>query len=162
MTTRSHLGRWVVLATALAIGISCASSEKASDLSIDVDSDRIRVAVSESVARGVMENLLGAELGCEGGIDGDFEALLTKLDRSGPRSRATYRDGENTIQGRRRGGKLDLDITGLGSGRIEATMPWAVAECLLGNTTTIDKAMTSAVKVKVTNSEGRNFSFKLD
>jgi hypothetical protein len=40
-------------------------------------------------------------------------------------------------------------------------MPWAIAECLLGNDTSIDKTVTSSIKVKVTNDDGRNFSFKL-
>lgn len=152
----------IVVVAAVGVIVACASSERNSDLSIDVQSDEIRVAVSQAVARGVMENLLGSDLECDGGVDGEFENFLTQLDRSGPRSRATFRDGENTIHARRRGGKLDLEITGQGSGRIEATMPWALAECLIGNSTTIDKAMTSAVKVKVINPDGRNFSFKMD
>ena len=90
-----------------------------------------------------------------------MEALLTKLDRGGPRSHATYRDGETRINATRRGGKLDFEITGEGSGKIEATMPWAVARCLLGQETSIDKTMTSSIKIKVTNEDGRNFSFRL-
>ena len=91
-----------------------------------------------------------------------MEKLLRELDHGGPRSRASFRDGETTIAARRRGGKLNLEIDGSGSGRIEATMPWAVADCLLGKTTTIDKTVTSSIKVKVTNEDGRNFSFQLN
>jgi hypothetical protein len=140
----------------------CATSEPKSDLNIDVNHNDITVAVSEEVARGLMDNLIGSDLDCRSDIDGFLETLLVKLDRGGPRSHATVRDGETTLSARRRGGKLDLDISGAGSGRIEATMPWAIAECLLGNTTTIDRTVTSAIRVKVTNPEGRNFSFKLD
>ena len=154
--------RMITVCAAVVMIAACASSETKSDLNIAIDSDEIRVAVSKAVARGVVESLLGDDVECDGHIDDDFKNLLTRLDRSGPRSRATYRDGENTINARRRGGRLDLDITGQGSGRIEATMPWAIAECLLGNATTLDESMTRAIKVKVTNSEGRNFSFKLD
>lgn len=154
--------RMITVCAAVVMIAACASSETKSDLNIAVDSDEIRVAVSEAVARGVVESLLGDDVECDGDIDDDFKNLLTRLDRSGPRSRATYRDGENTIDARRRGGRLDLDITGQGSGRIEATMPWAIAECLLGNATTLDESVTRGIKVKVTNSEGRNFSFKLD
>ncbi len=150
-----------VMAT-VALIAGCATSEPKSDLNIDVNSNDITVAVSEAVARGLMEDLIGSELDCSSDIDDPLKALLVKLDRDGPRSRATVRDGETTLNAHRRGGKLDLDISGAGSGRIEATMPWAVAECLLGTTTTIDRTVTSAIKVKVTNPEGRNFSFKLD
>ena len=141
--------------------MACASSEPKSDLDLTVDDDEIRVAVSQAMARGVMEGLVGSDLDCRSEIDGGMEALLTKLDRGGPRSHATYQDGETRINATRRGGKLDFEITGAGSGKIEATMPWAVAQCLLGQETSIDKTMTSSIKIKVTNEEGRNFSFRL-
>ena len=154
--------RRILVVAAAGVVVACASSGRNSDLSVDIESDEIRVAVSQAVARGVMESLLGSDLECSRGVDGEFESLLTELDHGGPRARAAYRDGENTIRARRRGGKLDLEITGMGSGRIEATMPWAVAECLLGNSTSIDKTVTSGVKVKVVNPDGRNFSFKMN
>jgi hypothetical protein len=150
-----------VLALAIAfLALACASSEPKSDFELDVDDDEIRVAVSEAVARGVMENLIGSDLECDGGADGQFKAFLERLDRGGPRARASYRDDENTVEGRRRGKKLDLKIRGAESGKIEATMPWAVAECMLGHSTSIDESFTS-VKVKVTNEDGRDFSFGL-
>ena len=151
-----------VVVALVTLTAGCASSEPNSDLNIDVDDNEIRVAVSAEVARGLMEELIGSDLDCQGEIDTGMEKLLQKLDQGGPRSRASYRDGETTIAGRRRGGRLDLEIGGAGSGRIEATMPWAVADCLLGKTTTIDKAVTSSIKVKVTNEDGRNYSFQLN
>ena len=153
--------RVMVAIITVAVAASCASSEPKSDLDINVDSDEIRVALSEEIARGLIEDYVGADLSCDGEIDGDMERLLQKLDRDGPRSKASYRDGETTISARRRGGKFDLDISGRGSGRIEATMPWAIADCMLGKTTQLDRALTSSIKVKVINEDGRNFSFRL-
>jgi hypothetical protein len=141
--------------------LACTSSEPKSDFELDVNDDEITVAVSEAVARGLMEDLIGADLECDGEVDGHLRALLEKLDRDGPRARASYRDGEDTVSGRRRGGRLDLEIRGDGPGKIEATMPWAVAECLLGQDTSIDETFTSSIKVKVSNADGRNFSFRL-
>lgn len=143
------------------LALACASTEPKSDFELDVNDDEIRVAVSEAAARGVMEGLIDANLECDGGADGHFKAFLERLDQGGPRARASYRDDENTIEGRRRGNKLDLKIRGTGSGKIEATMPWAIAECMLGNNTSIDDTLTSSIKVKVTNEDGRNFSFRL-
>ena len=40
-------------------------------------------------------------------------------------------------------------------------MPWAIAECMLGRNTSIEDTFTSSIKVKVTNEDGRNFSFRL-
>jgi hypothetical protein len=154
-----RIGAVVVLTV---FAFTCASSEPKSDLNIDVNDQEIRVAVSAAVARGLMEELIGSDLDCQGEIDTGMRRLLQELDQGGPRSRASFRDGETTIAARRRGGRLDLDIRGAGSGRIEATMPWAVADCLLGKTTTIDKTVTSSIKVKVTNEDGRNFSFQLN
>jgi hypothetical protein len=159
LTRLSRIGCGVLAISVLAL--SCASSEPKSDFELDVDDDEISVAISKEVARGLVEGLIGSDLECEGDVDGDFEALLEELDRSGPRSRASFRDGETTVDGRRRAGKLDLAIHGGGSGKIEATMPWAVAECLLGHTTAVDETVTSSIRVKVTNEDGMNFSFKL-
>ena len=151
-----------VLTLAIAfLALACASSEPKSDFALDIDDDEITVAISEAVARGVMDDLIGADLECDGDLDDQLKTFLEKLDEGGPRARASYRDGENTVDGRRRGGKLDLRIRGAGSGKIEATMPWAIAECMLGNSTSIDDAFTSSIKVEVTNEDGRNFSFRL-
>jgi hypothetical protein len=109
-----------------------------------------------------MEDLVGSHLDCKGEVDSDLEKLLRTLEKGGSRSNATYRDGETTVSARRRGGKLHFDVRGSGSGKIEATMPWAIAECLLGNETAIDKAVKSSIKVKVTNEGGGSFSFRLD
>jgi len=161
MTKNLRVARLIIFAVTLMVAIACASSEPKSDFAIDVDSDEITVALSAEIARGLMEDIIGADLDCKGEIDSGMEKLLLKLQHDGPRSRATYRDGESTIEARRRGNRLDLDITGDGSGRIEATMPWAVADCLLGNRTSVDDTITSSIKVKVTNEDDRNFSFRL-
>jgi hypothetical protein len=161
MAEDSQIIRLAILAMMMMVAMSCASSEPKSDFAIDVDSDEIRVAMSAEVARGLMEELIGADLDCRSEIDGGMEKLLLKLQHDGPRAHATTRNGETTIRGSRRGSRVDLVMTGEGQGKIEATMPWAVADCLLGNRTSIDDTVTSSIKVKVTNEDGRNFSFRL-
>jgi hypothetical protein len=141
--------------------LACASSRQANDFELDVDSDEIRLALSKEVARAMIEELIGSDLECEGDVDGRFRTMLEKLDRDGPRAKAYSRDGESIVEGRRRGGTLDLRIRGAGSGSINATMPWAVAECMLGKKTTIDTTLTTSVHVRVSNPDGRNFSFRL-
>lgn len=153
---------WVLAVAALAaVACGCASSEPRSDLELEVGGDEIRLALSEEVARGVVEGLFGSSLECEGDIDGGLRELLSELDRGGPRSRATRRDGETTLDARRRGGRLELEIRGEGPGRIEASMPWAAAECLLGRRTSVDRAVSSSIRVTVDNPDGRDFSFRI-
>ncbi|MCW8983871.1 MAG: hypothetical protein OQK55_00900, partial [Thermoanaerobaculales bacterium] len=82
------------------LALACASSEPKSDFELDVNDDEITVALSEAVARGVMEDLIGADFECDEGADGQFGAFLEKLDQGGTRAKASYRDGENTIDGR--------------------------------------------------------------
>jgi len=150
----------VLLLVIAFLALACASTEPKSDFELDVDDEEITVAISKAVAQGVMEGLVGSDLECDEGADGEFRVFLERLDRGGSRAKASYRDDESTIEGRRRGSRLDLKIRGAGSGKIEATMPWAIAECMLGNSTSIDESFTS-IKVKVTNEDGRNFSFRL-
>jgi len=153
--------RCLATATTLAVAMSCASSEPEPDLDFELSGDEIRLALSEEVARGVVEGLLGSSLECGGAIDDDLRDLLSGLERGGPRSRATRRDGETTLDARRRGGRLDLEIRGSGPGKIEASMPWAVAECLLGRSTTVDRAVSSAIKIRVSNPDGQDLSFTI-
>lgn len=140
---------------------ACASSEPRSDLDLEIDGSEIRLALSEEVARGAVESLLGPGLECGGEVDDGLRDLLVDLDRRGPRARATRRDGDTTLEARRRGARLDLEIRGTGPGTIEASMPWAVAECLLGRTTTVERAISSSIEVTVNNPGGRNFSFRI-
>lgn len=144
-----------------AVACGCASSEPRSDVELEVGGDEIRLEISEAVARSAVEGILGSRLECDGEIDDGLREVLTELDRGGARSRATRRDGETTLDARRRGGRLDLELWGEGPGKIEASMPWAVAECLLGRTTAVERAVSSSIKVKVSNPDGRNFSFKI-
>ena len=106
-----------------------APSEPKSDLNIDMNDNDIRVALSEEIARGLMEDFIGTDLNCRGEIDRDMERLLTIAPRAG-HVQAPLRDGETTIKARRRGGKLDFDIMvglrqnrshdAVGSGRLPA------------------------------------------
>ncbi len=159
------LNRWRLLvpAAVLSVCLGCASSSgPQSDLDLEIDGDEIRLALSEEVARAAVEGLLGSGFECDGEVDPELRGLLEALDRGGPRSKAGLRDGETTVEGRRRGSRLMLELSGAGSGSIELTMPWAAAECLLGRPTTIQHAVSDAIRVEVRNPDGRNFSFTVD
>jgi hypothetical protein len=162
MITTPSFRRILTLVAVLLLTVACTSSRSQPDLTVELDEDNFSIAISSATARGVIEDLVGSRLDCEGEVDSDVEKLLLTLEKGGTRANATLRDGETTVVARRRGGKLHLDIRGAGSGRIEASMPWAVAECLLGHETSIDSAVRSSIKVKVTSEDGGSFSFRLD
>jgi len=163
MTSTTRSQRLLTAVAGLVLAVACTSSKQQPDLVVDYDDDKnLTVAISSAVARGIMEELIGSDLDCKGDLDPEVETMLQTLDKKGPRSSAAYRDEDTTVAAQRRGGKLHLEISGSGSGKIEATMPWAVAECLLGRKTTLDEAIQSSIKVKVTNEDGGSFSFRLD
>ena len=161
MHLRAVCCRGAVLVAVMVMVVACASSKPPSDFELNVDSDEIRVAISKEAARGMLDGLIGSELKCDGELDGNMKRLLRELDAGGPRARATFRDGETTVEGRRHGKRLDFVVRGEGPGRFEATMPWAIGRCLLGDTATFDQATASSITVKVSNEKGRDVSFKL-
>jgi hypothetical protein len=133
----------------------------ASDIELDFGEDEVRIEISKEMARGIVEGLIGSELSCDGEVDPPFRALLEELDREGSRARATYRDGDTTIDARRRGGSVTMKIRGSGKSRINLTIPWQLARCMLGGSTTVDRSITSAVKVKIVDEKGKKYSFRL-
>ena len=55
------------------------AAEPKSDFELDVDDDEITVAISKAVPlRVVMEGLIGSDLECEEGADGQFRTFLEK------------------------------------------------------------------------------------
>jgi hypothetical protein len=161
MHLRAVYCRVAVVAAVMVMVVACASSKPTSDFELDVDSDEIRIAISKEAARGMLDGLIGSKLECDGELDGNMKRLLRELDAGGPRARASFREDETTVEGRRHGKRLDLVVRGEGPGRIEATMPWAIGRCLLGDTATIDQATASSIKVKVSTEGRRDFSFTL-
>ena len=153
---------FLALIAALSVVGGCASSAPQSDIDLRLDDEEIQLTMSEAWARAAVGGLLGSALDCRGDVDAGLRELLEELDRGGTRSRAVRRDGETTLEARRRGGRLALEIAGDGPGSIELTMPWAVAGCLLGRPTSVDRTITSAIRVEVKNPDGRDISFTIN
>lgn len=136
---------------------------KSVSISEGKDGNGLVVAVSEALARSLLEGVVGADLNCGADMDADFEAVLHKLDRGGRGSRATIRDENGVLTARRSGRSLKLDFDDAdGSGGLEVKMPWAVAECLLDGSATLSAKDAGSIKVKITGSEGGSFEFKVD
>jgi hypothetical protein len=128
-----HTVLFLVVATGLS---SCASSQPNPDLRLDLTGNDLELTVSSDLARGLLEEALDTHLDCSGDLDPTLRAFLDRL-AARPRSRASLRDDGTVIRGARRGGVLELKVNGSDGGRLRATLPWAVGECLLGDRVTL-------------------------
>lgn len=136
--------------------------EKSVTIAESKDGDGVVVEVSKALAREVLESAIGTELSCKGEVDRDFESMLATLERRGRRSSVTRENEDSIIIAKRRGKKLKLDIRDKDdSTSIEAVMPWAVAECLLGKSTEID-GWVGDVRLKIKGKGGGSFEFRVD
>lgn len=138
---------------------ACASSQSRHTATLDSGADRVSLSISGDHG-GWLDDLLGGRLDCSGPADGALGVLLAALDRGGPRARASVRDGDAMLTGRRRGGRVDL-TAGLGDGRLEVRMPWAAAECLLGRSTALGAAL-DGLEVTAVGADGHRTRLRLD
>jgi len=137
--------------------IGCSSTTPSAQKSLTVseskDGHGVVVAVSDA---------FGSELSCDGELDPEFEGMLRSLDRQGRSARATIRDEDSVVTARRRGRSVEFDVRSLaGGGEIQVVMPWAAAECLLGETTTLGKELTN-VRVTIEGEGGGSFELRVD
>jgi hypothetical protein len=157
----------MLMVSALAIAtIACASSTPAEQKSLTVseskDGQGVVVAVSEALARELLEDTLGSELNCDGELDPEFEDMLRTLDRQGRGGRATLTDEDSVVTAHRRGRTVEFDVRDLeGGGAIEVVMPWAVADCLLGESATLDKGFAD-VRVTIKGEGGGSSELRVD
>jgi hypothetical protein len=142
-------------------GGSASGETKSFTISEAKKNDGIVVAVSEALVREIFESAIGTELDCSADLDSNFEKLLRTLDRDGRGSRATLRDGDTVVRALRRKKSIKFDVSERDrEGKIEAVVPWALAECLLGRSTTIDDSI-GPIKVKITGEGGGTFEFSV-
>lgn len=155
----------LVAFSSMVLGSSAASKKQSKSVSISESKDGggLVVAVSEALARSLLEGVMGSNLECGTDLDSDFAAMLRTLDRGGRGSRATLRDGDGVLTARRSGRSLKLDFDDKDDGgRLEVKMPWAVAECLLDGSATLSEKDAGSIKVKLVGSGGGSFEFKVD
>jgi len=154
---RRHL--LVVPLVALALW-SCASSRDREIASVHETGNGIRLTVDAAAASALLGGFLDGDLDCSDPADGALGAVLDRLDREGPRSRATFRDEDGRLSGRRHGSRVTLEADG-GDGRLEVQMSWAAAECLLGRPTDLERAM-KGLTIALVAEDGRRSTLRLD
>jgi len=140
----------------------CASGQTKSLTISEADGGNgVAVAVSEALAREIFEGAIGTELDCRADLDPKFESMLRTLDRGGRGSQTTLRVDDTIVHARRRNKSIRFDISDRDrDGSIEAVVPWAFAECLLGRSTSIGEG-AGPIRIKFTGEGGGSFEFKV-
>ena len=145
----------------IAIIFGCASSQPENDFEMTIGDGAMSLELDRAVLVGMLEDGLNTTLSCDGEVDPEVEAMLEPLQRR-RNGKTVTGEGSDRVVAQRRGSRLTLVIGDTRSGHLEATMPWAVGECLLGKATTIEKALGSApIKVKLTTDEGKTVTAEL-
>lgn len=112
------------------------AGKKDKELSVQIEGDdgiNISFSISADFVDSILEGLAGSSMDCEITTDEDTRAMLEHLDRRGNGSKYRFRDDDGKlIKASRRRGQLELDITRSGEKDAHVSLPWVLAECMLG------------------------------
>ena len=137
MWTQNLMKTCAVLAILVLVVAPVLAKEKKDTITIDIeDSDgkKSSISLTTDLVSGVLEGMIDEDLECEGDIESDTREMLEYLSQKGKGSRYTLEkeDGE-IIKAHRRKDQLDLEIVGEDEDPTHVSMPWILAECMLGN-----------------------------
>jgi hypothetical protein len=131
-TTKTSL----LTVTLLLLATTVFAGKKDKELSIQIEGDdgsSVSFSIASGFVNGILEGLAGAEVDCDVTTDVDTRAMLEHLDRRGEGAKYRFRnDDGQRIKASRRRGQLELDIERSGRKDAHVSLPWAVAECMLG------------------------------
>ncbi len=121
---------------ALAVAPALAK-EKKDTITIDIedtDGSKTSISLTTDLVSGVIEGMVDEDLECDGDIEADTREMFQHLSKNGRGSRYTLEkeDGE-VIKAHRREDQLELEILKPDEDPTQVSMPWLLAECMLGN-----------------------------
>lgn len=137
MWMQSLLKTCAVLAILVLVAAPVLAKEKKDTITIDIeDSDgkKTSISLTSDLVSGVIEGMVDEDLECDGDIETDTREMFEYLSQKGKGSRYTLEkeDGE-TIKAHRRKNQLELEVLEPGEDPTHVSMPWILAECMLGN-----------------------------
>lgn len=137
MWTQNLMKTCAVLAILVLVVAPVLAKEKKDTITIDIedsDGSKASISLTTDLVSGVLEGMIDEDLECEGDIESDTREMLEYLSQKGKGSRYTLEkeDGE-IIKAHRRKDQLDLEIVGEDEDPTHVSMPWILAECMLGN-----------------------------
>jgi hypothetical protein len=112
------------------------AGKKDKELSLRIegeDGTRFSMSISADFVASILEGLAGSDMDCDATTDEETREMLVYLDRHGEGSKYRFRDEEGKlVKARRERGQLELDIERSEEKDAHVSLPWAVAECMLG------------------------------
>lgn len=121
---------------ALAIAPALAK-EKKDTITIDIedsDGSKTSISLTTDLVSGVLEGMVDEDLECDSEIESDTRGMFEYLSRKGKGSRYTLeKDDGEIVKARRRKDQLELEVVKPGEDPTHISMPWILAECMLGN-----------------------------
>lgn len=131
-TIRTNLALVVVLILATPVFASGKNHEMTVDLE-DAAGERLSISISSDIVEGIIQGLSESDIECETTTDKETLAMLQHLDRKGPGSKYSFTNDEGKqVHARRRKGQWEMEIVKEGENSTIISMPWAMAECMLG------------------------------
>lgn len=137
MWTQGLLKTGAVL-TILALVVAPAlAKEKKDTITIDIedaDGDKTSISLTTDLITGVVEGMVDEDLECDGDMEADTRQMFEYLSKKGKGSHYTLEkeDGE-VVKAHRRKEQLEMEILKPGEDPTRVSMPWILAECMLGN-----------------------------
>ena len=121
---------------ALAVAPALAK-EKKDTITIDIedsDGSTMTLSLTTDLVSGVIEGMVDEDFECDGDTESDTREMFEYLSKNGKGSRYTLEkeDGE-VIKAHRRKDQLELEILKPNEDPTQVSMPWLLAECMLGN-----------------------------
>lgn len=98
------------------------------------DGETLSLSISADFVSKLADGLAGSNWDCDGRTERDTRAMLEHLSKRGEGSKYTLKkdDGE-VIKARRKKGQLQLQIKRTGDKDTQVSLPWSLAECMLGH-----------------------------
>lgn len=126
-----------VLAILALVVAPAVAKEKKDTIAIDIedsDGSTMTLSLTTDLVSGVIEGMVDEDFECDGDTESDTREMFEYLSKNGKGSRYTLEkeDGE-VIKGHRRKDQLELEILKPDEDPTQVSMPWILAECMLGN-----------------------------
>ncbi len=126
-------------AIALLVALPASAGKKSITLDIGDDDDGLRINLSGSwLAEAILDGLTDS-IDCEDDQDRESRKMLLHLRKNGEGSSYTMREDDEVTKAYRRNGKLEIRKFEPGEEPTLVVLPWAMGECMLGNSKPLRK-----------------------